>query len=255
VKQDELRREILSLKEELEKTRHRLLQYEIFDKNSDVDIQALLGSVHSNSDNEDDEDQNDDKTESWEFIENCIKIGKKSNIDKLIKYTKISMDESEEINCFKMLEAATRYNQIDIVHKIISSYIGVKLGNKLLCHRYDEKYSGYTILMISVINGYVEIANDLLDYYEYNAINYNDKNKLFEYLNMKDRNGVTLLMKACQSDKVKTVQWVLNQYFNNKVQLKILIEAKDNAGNDIFSGYIQSQNIENCIQEYSPLIH
>ena len=287
---NKLHRQILSLKDELDKTRHKLLQYEIFDENSELDIHALLNSVDSITDNDEQDDHdhdhddekkeannknndkekskineekkklknNNNKRSNWEQIENYIKEGDGSFIDKLIKYTKISMNEKEEINCFKILEAATRFNQIEIVHKIISSYIGVKLGNKLLCYRYDgysNNYSGYTILMIAVICGNLEIANDLLDYYEYNCVNYNDENKIFEYLNMTDRNGVTLLMKACSSDKVKIVTWVLNQYFNHKIQLKTLIEANDSSNNNIFDGYIQSQTIENVIHEYSPLIN
>merc|ERR1712176_710836 len=38
--------QLLTLKEELDKTRHRLLQYEIFDEHSEVDINGLLNTNH-----------------------------------------------------------------------------------------------------------------------------------------------------------------------------------------------------------------
>eukprot|EP01083_Nonionella_stella_P004235 12204_1 len=254
-----LHREMFALKQELEQTRHKLLQYEIFDEHSELDIQALLCSMDSEELAMDLEEKEESKEKqhrnTWSAIEYCIKTGDKAYVDKLIKFTKIAMNEKEPINCFKMLECATRYNNIDMVHQLISSYIGVKLGNKLLSYRYDDGQDcGVTILMIAVTHGYLDIANDLLDYYEYNAVDYSDKNKVFEYLNMADRNGVTLLMKACQTDKVKIVQWVLNQYLLNKIQLKTLIEARDTAGNGIFDGYIRTQAIENAIHEYAPLI-
>merc|ERR1712129_580893 len=104
--------------------------------------------------------------------------------------------------------------------------------------------------MIAVTNGFLDIANDLLDYYECTAIS----NDVYEYLNITDTNGVTLLMMACQLDKIEIVQWALNQYFYDKKQLKALIAAKDNEGNDVLTGFIRSRQIENCIHEYSPLI-
>merc|ERR1719361_2466533 len=42
-------RQLMLLKEELDKTRHRLLQYEIFDENSEIDIDHLLNSVNYNA--------------------------------------------------------------------------------------------------------------------------------------------------------------------------------------------------------------
>jgi len=263
---DALRRQVLSLQEELNVTKHKLLQYEIFDENSEVDIHALLNDAGHDDDDDDTEasdehgDGDGDEKEhhtvpttcTWLELEKYIIAGNITYVEKLMKVRGVSMHDTDEINCYRMLECATRHNQLEIVHKIISSHMGVKLGNKLLCYRHDKNYAGYTILMIAVTHGYLEVANDLLDYYEYHSLSYTN-DKIFEYLNLTDRNGVTLLMKACQIGSTQIISWVLNQYFGHKIQLKTLIEAKDAAGDD-FHAYIQSQAMENIINEYSPLI-
>ena len=126
------------------------------------------------------------------------------------------------------------------------------MGIKLLRHRY---YEGETILMIAVTNGALQIANDLLDYYLCNAISLQKRNHdLFQFLNMRDNHGRTLLMKVCRMDRVDLVHWVLTQYFNHKHELRMLIEARDDAGKDIFGGYVQSKTIESVIHEYAPLV-
>jgi len=240
-----LQKQISELTEQLEVTKHKLLQYQIFDQNSELDIDTLLSPMPDNDDDEKEEEMD------WKLIETRVKDGDETYIDDLIKSNKISTDLSSEISCYKILEAATKYNQIGIVHKVVASEACVKLGTKLLCHRFnDDGYNGYTVLMIAVTNGFLEIANDLLDYYECTAMS----NAVYEYLNMTDKNDVTLLMMACQTDNIRIVEWVLNQYFNQKKQLKTLISATDNNGNDIFSGYIRTLSIENCIHEYAPLI-
>ena len=109
--------------------------------------------------------------------------------------------------------------------------------------------------MIAVTNGALQIANDLLDYYLCNAIAFSKNNDhLFPFLNIRDHHGRTLLMKVCRMDRGDLVHWVLVQYLNHKVELKTLIEARDDAGNDIFGGYIQSKAIESVIHEYAPLV-
>merc|ERR1719499_837391 len=124
------------------------------------------------------------------------------------------MNPSDAVNYHSVLEAAVSYNQREIVQNILCSKNGVKLGTKILRHRY---YEGETILMIAVTNGALQIANDLLDYYLCNAIALKPVNKeqdhLFPFLNMRDNHGRTLLMKVCRMDRVDLVHWVLTQYF------------------------------------------
>jgi len=300
--QNPLFRQMLVLKEELDKTRHRLLQYEIFDEHSEVDINGLLNTVDNAMHSADDlgditmrqirsesnattttvgtmatenesglgfafkprkrfdtetmpliamKDEEDVDSE-WLRIEKYIKLGNVQSIEQLLE-SGIAMDTSEAVNFHSILEAAVSYNQREIVQQILSSKKGIKMGTKLLCHRY---YEGETILMIAVTNGAVEIANDLLEYYLCNTIHFGAKGEehLLPFMNMRDDHGRTLLMKVCTMDRADLVHWVLTQYFNQKIELKTLIEARDDAGNDVFGGYVRSKAVESVIHEYAPLI-
>jgi len=272
----------MQLKEELDKTRHRLLQYEIFDEHSEVDIDHLLNNIQSTTTDKNRSDSTgtpstvteqsfgrkridtevmplitSDDHESidsdWLRIEKYIKLGNAQSIDQLLESNAISLDTNDAVNYHSILEAAVSLNQREIVQNILSSKRGVKLGTKLLCHRY---YEGETILMIAVTNGALLIANDLLDYYLCNTIAFSKQKNdvLFPFLNIRDDHGRTLLMKVCQMDRVDLVHWVLTQYLNHKVELKTLIETRDDAGNDIFGGYIHSKAVESVIHEYAPLV-
>merc|ERR1712228_814589 len=63
-----LQQQISALKEELDETRHKLLQYQIFDQNSelDIDIETLLSSVDKQVDNDVKNDDGDEKMEKFD---------------------------------------------------------------------------------------------------------------------------------------------------------------------------------------------
>lgn len=277
--------QMLALKEELDKTRHRLLQYEIFDEHSEVDINGLLEAPLLNNHHPtttatsmcavrsdsvatvetlkrkrfDTETmpligsvEHSEHESEWLRIEKHIQLGNVQSIEELMESNAISMNVGDAVNLHSMLEAAVSYNQREIVQKLICCRSGMKMGTKLLCHRY---YGGETILVIAVTNGALEIASDLLEYYAVNTIHFGkEEDHVFPFLNMRDDGGRTLLMKVCSMDRADLVHWVLARYLKHKIELKTLIEARDDSGKDIFGGYVRSKTIESVIHEYAPLI-
>lgn len=261
-----LLRQMLAMKEDLDQTRHRLLQYEIFDENSEVDILGLLNAaecpttaVHEKKPRELTgtemvpliERQSVTNSE-WLRIEKLIKLGNVQSIEQLLDSDAVSMFAGDAVGVHSVLEAAVRNNQREMVQKIMASAIGIKMGNRLLCHRYDD---GQTVLMMAATNGSLQIASDLLDFYSFNAIHSGDgAADIYPFLNIRDSRGRTLLMRVCRTDRAPLVHWVLTRYLNHKVELKTLIEATDNSGKDIFGGYVRSKAVESVIHEYAPLI-
>ena len=144
------------------------LLFVIFDENSELDIRALLDSVDSFTSDDDDEHKDDGKKKgnkhhkhkkkkttkgkdlNWNLMESYIQSGNQIYIDTLLQHQKITINVHDEINCFNVLECAMRYNQIDIISKMLSSYIGNKLGNKLLCFRYHKLSQDFKVHIYTV---------------------------------------------------------------------------------------------------------